>query len=253
MPARTLIFVPAWNEVESVAGVIEALREELPHADILVIDDGSCDGTADVARAAGAAVAVLPANQGLGAALQTGYRYALRHRYQVIAHCDSDGQHPAAEVRRLVEAVSRGECDLALGSRFLDPTIGAGDAEVYRPTFTRKVGIGLFTWALTRASGTRFTDATSGLRAANARAVTLFADRYGADYPELESLTRATRVGLVVREYPVVMRPRVAGKSKITPLKSAYWVLNGVVSLGAAYLRPAPPAPPLEEIPWAQD
>lgn len=236
--ARTLIFIPAWNEEESIVAVVEGLRRELPEADLLVVDDGSADLTAARARAAGAMVASHPVNQGLGASLQTGYRFALRHDYEVVAHCDADGQHPPAEVRRLVEAVSAGECDLALGSRFLEPDRGLADPELYRPSGARTIGIAVFRSLLTLATGQRFTDATSGLRAANRRVIDLFADRYGADYPELESLTRAVRAGLVVRELPVVMHLRTAGASKITPIKSVFWVFNGVLSLLAASLRP---------------
>lgn len=237
---EVLVFVPAWNEAETVAAVIRELKAELPEADVLVIDDGSTDQTARVSREAGAIVASLPANQGLGAALQTGYRWAARHDYTVIAHCDSDGQHPAREVRRLVEAVQSGECDLALGSRFLDPPADAeSNPAIYFPSPMRRIGIGLFARLLSGATGQHFSDATSGLRAANRRVIALFAEQYGADYPELESLTRAVRAGLRVVEYSVVMEPRKAGASKITPLKSFYWVFNGVVSLSAACLRPA--------------
>lgn len=238
MPGPTLIFVPAWNEEEAISAVVQGLAAAIPHADILVVDDGSTDRTADNARSAGAMVASHPLNQGLGASLQTGYRFAAREGYRLVAHCDADGQHPPGEVRRLLDAVEAGECDLALGSRFLDPGRGDGDPRAYRPSGSRSIGIRVFRRLLTIASGQQFTDATSGLRAGNERVVALFAGRYGADYPELESLTRAVRAGLRVSELPVVMHHRVAGKSKITPVKSLFWVFNGVLSLLAASLRP---------------
>lgn len=238
MPAPVLIFIPAWNEQESIADVVGGLRKELPAADILVVDDGSADDTARTARGAGALVASHPINQGLGASLQTGYRFAARHGYRVVAHCDADGQHPPAEVRRLVEEVESGECDLALGSRFLEPGRGEGDPSRYQPSGARTIGIWFFKRLLSLATGQRFTDATSGLRAANRRVIDLFADRYASDYPELESLTRVVRAGLVVHEVPVVMHVRTAGKSKITPLRSLFWVFNGILSLLAASLRP---------------
>ena len=97
---RTLVFIPAWNEEASIAAVIADVREHLPEADILVVDDGSTDATAARAREAGALVASLPFNQGLGAALQTGYLYALREGYDCCAHLDADGQHPAERGRR---------------------------------------------------------------------------------------------------------------------------------------------------------
>ena len=118
---RTLVFIPAWNEEASIAGVIGDVREHMPEADVLVVDDGSADATAARAREAGALVASLPFNQGLGAALQTGYLYALREGYDCCAHLDADGQHPAAEVARLLEEVVADRADLVIGSRYRGP------------------------------------------------------------------------------------------------------------------------------------
>lgn len=115
---RTLVFIPAWNEAASIDAVIADVRTHLPASDILVVDDGSTDATAERSRAAGVPVASLPFNQGLGAALQTGYLYALREGYDFCAHLDSDGQHPAEEVARLLTEVEAGKADLVLGSRY---------------------------------------------------------------------------------------------------------------------------------------
>ena len=208
----------------------------MPKVDVLVIDDGSTDNTAEAARGAGAIVVSHAVNLGLGAAIQTGYRYAKRYRYQQAAHCDSDGQHTPESVQQLLGAVARGECDLAVGSRFLSPCVG-DEPDVYRPSAMRAAGIWIFRKLLSLATGQRFTDPTSGLRAANARIIGLFAESYGADYPELESLARVARAGFTVKEYPVVMLYRKAGKSKITPGKTLFWVFNGAVSLAAATTR----------------
>ena len=132
---RTLVFIPAWNEQASIAGVIADVRKSLPDADILVIDDGSADATTARARECGVLVATLPFNQGLGAALQTGYLYALREGYDCCAHLDADGQHPAAEVARLLEVVSADRADLVIGSRYSDPDAGArGATTTSRPS-----------------------------------------------------------------------------------------------------------------------
>ena len=123
---RTLVFIPAWNEEGPIAEVIAGVRNSLPAAELLVIDDGSTDATAKRAREAGALVASLPFNQGLGAALQTGYLHALREGYDACAHLDADGQHPPAEVARLLEEVYGNRADLVIGSRYRDPGIAAG-------------------------------------------------------------------------------------------------------------------------------
>src|SRR6476469_3756620 len=140
-PMRTLVFIPAWNEEASVGEVVRDIAASLPDADVLVVDDGSTDQTAAQARAAGARVASLPFNQGLGAALQTGYLVALREGYDYCAHLDADGQHPAAEVVRLLDEVRAGRADLVIGSRYTGAD--AGD-DGYRPTVLRRIGTGVF-------------------------------------------------------------------------------------------------------------
>jgi glycosyltransferase involved in cell wall biosynthesis len=227
---RTLVFLPAFNEEATVGTVVREIRAELPNVDVLVVDDGSTDGTAAVARAAGARVASLPFNQGLGAALHTGYLVAFRDGYDFCAHLDADGQHPVAELKRLLTEVWKEECDLALGSRYHTEQLDL--LESYRPTLARRVGIALFRRLLTVTCGTSFTDTTSGLRAANRRAISLFAHRYQPDFGELESLQRSVREGLRITEVPVRMLPRAAGSSKIT---AAHFVFKGllVVSVGA--------------------
>jgi glycosyltransferase involved in cell wall biosynthesis len=233
-PGPTLVFIPAFNEQSSVATVVESVRLELPDVDVLVVDDGSTDRTAEVARAAGARVASLPFNQGLGAALHTGYLVAMRDGYEYCAHLDADGQHPPAEVRRILAEVWEQRCDLVLGSRWTADQVAIPAA--YRPTIPRRIGIWLFRSLLRLTSGRTFTDTTSGLRAANRRAITLFAHRYQPDFAELESLQRSIREGLTVHEVPVVMLPRVAGKSKIGAWQ---FVFKGLLVVFVGALRRA--------------
>jgi glycosyltransferase involved in cell wall biosynthesis len=235
----TLVMIPAWDEAETVGDVVREVRAAVPYADVVVIDDASTDGTGEAARAAGAVVLSHPFNLGLGAGLQTGYRYAWRKGYRRVAHLDGDGQHPARFLPALFEALDEG-ADLVLGSRFVDPNVpllSSSEAK-YRACFSRRLGIRFFRSLLSLATRRRFTDSTTGYRAAGPRVIPLFAQRYASDYPELESLVRVVKAGLVVEEVPVMVRPRVVGASKITPLRSVYWVLNGVVSLGVACLRP---------------
>ena len=233
---RTLVFIPAWNEEAAVTEVIAGVRGRLPDADLLVVDDGSTDGTAERARQAGAIVASLPFNQGLGAALQTGYLYALREGYDFCAHLDADGQHPPVEVARLLEEVSAGRADLVIGSRYRDrDQAESGD---YQPTISRRIGTSVFRFFLTLATRQRFTDTTSGMRAANRTVMKLFSENYSPDFAEIESLQLAVRMGLRVEEVPVRMLERVGGTSFLTPLRSAFFIFKGMIVLIVGLLRP---------------
>lgn len=240
---RTLVFIPAWNEADSVAAVIADVRERLPDADVLVVDDGSSDETGARAIEAGAIVASLPFNQGLGAALQTGYLYALREGYDFCAHLDADGQHPPAEVARLLEEVRTDRADLVIGSRYRAP---AGDDESgdgiggddYRPTISRRIGTSVFRFFLTLATRQRFTDTTSGMRAANRRLMELFSENYSPDFAEIESLQLAVRQGLRVEEVPVRMLERAGGSSFLTPVRSAFFIFKGMIVLLVGQFRP---------------
>jgi glycosyltransferase involved in cell wall biosynthesis len=233
---RTLVFIPAWNEEDSIAAVIAGVRKSLPETDLLVIDDGSTDATATRARQAGALVASLPFNQGLGAALQTGYLHALREGYDFCAHLDADGQHPPAEVVRLLEEVSADRADLVIGSRYRDR--GPEKSDDYKPTISRRIGTGVFRFFLTMATRQRFTDTTSGMRAANRKVMALFSERYSPDFAEIESLQLAVREGLRVEEVPVRMLERVGGTSFLTPLRSAFFIFKGMVVLVVGQFRP---------------
>jgi len=238
---RTLVFIPAWNEAASVAAVIADVRKCLPDADVLVVDDGSTDETGARAAEAGATVATLPFNQGLGAALQTGYLYALREGYDFCAHLDADGQHPPAEVARLLEEIRADRADLVIGSRYRerDGSGNGGDAgDDYRPTLSRRIGTSVFRFFLTLATRQRFTDTTSGMRAANRRVMSLFSESYSPDFAEIESLQLAVRQGLRVEEVPVRMLERAGGTSFLTPLRSAFFIFKGMIVLLVGQFRP---------------
>jgi glycosyltransferase involved in cell wall biosynthesis len=237
---RTLVFIPAWNEEASVAEVIGYVREHLPGADVLVVDDGSDDATAARAQEAGALVASLPFNQGLGAALQTGYLYALREGYDNCAHLDSDGQHPAAEVARLLAEVAADRADLVIGSRYSEAGGDgeAADGDDYQPTLSRRIGTNVFRFFLTLATRQRFTDTTSGMRAANRRVMALFSQSYSPDFAEIESLQLAVRQGLRVEEIPVRMLERSGGSSFLTPLRSTFFIFKGLIVLLVGMFRP---------------
>jgi len=234
---RTLVFIPAWNEEASIEAVVADVREHLPGAEILVVDDGSTDATTRRARECGALVATLPFNQGLGAALQTGYLFALRQGFDFCAHLDADGQHPPVEVARLLEVVKADRADLVIGSRYHDPDAEAANDD-YKPTISRRIGTSVFRFFLTLATRQRFTDTTSGMRAANRRVMSLFSEKYSPDFAEIESLQLAVREGLRVEEVPVRMLERSGGSSFLTPLRSAFFIFKSVVVLLVGQFRP---------------
>jgi glycosyltransferase involved in cell wall biosynthesis len=243
---RTLVFIPAWNEEASIDGVIADVRAHIPEADILVVDDGSTDSTTERAREAGVLVATMPFNQGLGAALQTGYLWAMREGYDCCAHLDADGQHPAAEVARLLAEVQADRADLVIGSRYAaqtEPLPGAAPAagvegQDYRATWSRRIGINVFRFILTLATRQRFTDTTSGMRAANRRVMRLFSENYSPDFAEIESLQLAVRQGLRVEEVPVRMLERTGGTSFLTPVRSAFFIFKGLVVILVGQFKP---------------
>jgi len=225
----TLVFVPAWNEEENLPAVLDELARELPGTDILVVDDGSTDRTAAVAREHEAAVLGFEENRGLRAAVAAGYDYARREGYGYCGRVDADGQHPAAELRRLLDRVRTGECDVAVGSRFV-----AGDGyEPYRysPSPARAFGTALLRRAMAVRLGRPFADATSGLYAANDRALPLLAEPYTSGAPEVESLIRLADAGLKVEEVPVHMRERQHGESKLQGKKAVALVATVIGTL----------------------
>jgi hypothetical protein len=220
----TVVFVPAWNEEENLPDVLEELARELPEADVLVVDDGSTDGTAAVARAHGADVLSFGANRGLPAVIAAGYGYAAEHGYAYCGRVDADGQHPVEELRRLLERVRAGTCDVAVGSRF-----ASGDGyEPYRyeASGARRFGTALLRRSMAVALRKPFLDATSGMYAVNAAALPVLARRYTSEAPEVQALLRLHDADLRVDEVPVQMRERASGESKLRGKKALMVVLT---------------------------
>jgi hypothetical protein len=229
-----VVFIPAWNEEENLPAVLHGLHEQLPDADVLVVDDGSTDGTAAVARGHGAEVLSLGTNQGLRIGIAAGYRWALDGGYAFCGRVDADGQHPAGELARLLERVRRDECDVAVGSRFVS---GNGYAPYrYRPSVARRLGTGLLRRSVGVVLRRPFGDATSGLYAVNAKALPLLAEPYTSGAPEVEALIRLVDAGLRVDEVPVDMAPRAGGESKLRGKKALKLVLTVTATLGLALL-----------------
>jgi glycosyltransferase involved in cell wall biosynthesis len=230
----TVVFIPAWNEEENLPAVLDGLHERLPDADLLVVDDGSTDRTAEVAREHGAEVLSLGTNQGLRVGIATGYRWALEHGYAFCGRVDADGQHPPEELAKLLERVRRDECDVAVGSRFVS---GNGYAPYrYRPSAARRFGTGLLRRSVGVVLRRPFADATSGLYAVNAKALPLLSRPYTSGAPEVEALIRIVDAGLRLEEVPVDMAPRAGGESKLRGGKAVKLVLTVVGTLGLAFL-----------------
>jgi glycosyltransferase involved in cell wall biosynthesis len=221
---KTLVIVPAYNEEASLPGVIRDLRENIPSAHVLVVNDGSFDETAQIARTFDVAVLDLPFNLGIGGAVQAGYLYAERNAYDIAIQFDGDGQHLASEITRLLEPLEANQADLVVGSRFM--SIGGYTVPVFR-----KMGIGIFSFVLSRILGVKVTDSTSGFRAANRRVIEFFAYTYPDDYPEVEALVLLHKIGLRLIEVPAAMRERTGGRSSITPVRSLYYMTKVLMAI----------------------
>ena len=231
--ATLLVILPAWNEEEALPGVLDELHAVLPEADFLVVNDGSTDRTALVARRGSTMVLDLPVNLGVGGAMRAGYKFAVRRGYDVAVQVDADGQHDPADVRRVVEALASEGADVVIGARFA----GRGTYAVRGP---RKWAMDVLSVALSRIAATRLTDTTSGFRASNRRAIELFAAEYPAEYlgDTVESLVIACRAGLRIRQVSVEMRPRAGGTPSHSPVKAAIFLGRALVALLIAVSRP---------------
>lgn len=228
---QTLIVMPALNEEEAVGHVVREVREKVPSATVLVIDDGSTDRTAAEAHAAGALVLSLPFNLGVGGAMRVGFKYALAHGFSNVVQVDSDGQHDPSGVPELVAALE--SADVVLGARFA----GEGDYTVAGPRRWAMVALATIISALAH---TKLTDTTSGFRATGPRAVRLFAEHYPAEYlgDTIESLVIAARAGCVIRQLPVAMRPRAGGIPSHDPVKAAAYLGRAGMALLIALMKP---------------
>lgn len=235
------MIVPAWNEEQTVAATVHEVREKEPRADVLVVNDGSTDGTSRAAHGSGALVLDLPINLGVGGAMRAGYRFAQRHGYDVAVQCDADGQHDPAQIALLLETMDRESADIVIGARFA----GVG---TYRVRGPRHWAMRVLSVVLSRVAKTPLSDTTSGFKASNRAAISLFAVDYPAEYlgDTVESLVIAARAGLRIRETGVTMRPRAGGRPSHNPLKAAAFLGRAMLALLIAMSRPAAKAPLIE-------
>jgi hypothetical protein len=236
---RYLAIVPALNEVDSIAGTVQDIRRCAPEFDVLVVDDGSTDETGRAAATAGALVVRLPFNLGIGGAVQTGYIYAREHGYDVAVQLDGDGQHDAKYIPALLARLTEGGgFNMVTGSRFL----AAVDEGGYRSSAPRRAGIGIFARVVSIASRQRVTDPTSGFRMTDRHAIELFAGDYPHDYPEVEAILLMHAHRLRSCEIPVQMRPRTSGRSAISKLQAAYYMVKVLLAVFVGLFRARPTA-----------
>ena len=227
---RVLIVIPGWNEEESIGAVIHEVRDTLPFVDVLVVNDGSTDRTAEVAAEAGATVLTLPYNLGVGGALRLGYRYAYEQDYDVAIQVDADGQHDPVCVPKLLDALS--DNALVIGARFA----GEGAYKAHGP---RQWAMSMLSFVISRIAHTKLTDTTSGFKACNRELIELFAEWFPAEYlgDTIEVLVRVIRLGYPVAQVPVSMRARQGGTPSHSPLKAAVYLVRAFFILFLALIR----------------
>lgn len=235
-----LAIVPAHNEAGAISATVDEIHQWAPNFDVLVVDDGSTDGTATRAATAGAAVVRLPFNLGIGGAMQAGYVYAQEHQYEIAVQVDGDGQHDARHISELLAHLRANPgVDMVVGSRFLEPGNGG-----YRSSISRRAGIGIFARLVSLITRQQVTDPTSGFRMTDALGIQLFARDYPHDYPEVEAILLMHAHRLKSCEIPVRMRPRTSGESAISSTKPVYYMVKVLLAVFIGLFRSHPTVEP---------
>ncbi len=229
---KILVIIPALNEEETLRMVIEGIRKHLPQSDVLVVNDGSTDSTVAIAKEQRVSVLEHPYNMGIGATMQTGLQYGLRNHYDIAVQVDGDGQHRPEFLPSLIQPIMRNRANIVIGSRYLSD---GG----FKSSLARKAGIKYFTVLVRIFTRQRITDPTSGFRAMDRKAMTLFGEEYPSDYPEVEALLWAHKNGLTFQEIAATMRDRQGGTSSIGLLSALYYMLKVTLSLSIGFLRSA--------------
>jgi len=229
-PGGLLIVVPAFNEEGAIAGVVRSVQQHMPGVPVLVIDDGSTDGTIAQARAAGADVLTLPHHLGLGGCVQTGYKLAFEMGFEYVIRIDGDGQHDAGDIPRILEKLQASGCEMVIGSRF----VANNGSET---SLLRELGIRFFRLVLQPILGKPVHDPTSGFVGVNRRALQVFERSFPLEYPEIEALVVLQRRRFRFEEIPCKMRPRTTGRTSITPVKSLYYIVHVLLGVFVNVLK----------------
>ncbi|HBA37966.1 MAG TPA: glycosyl transferase family 2 [Firmicutes bacterium] len=221
---KTIMIIPAYNEEESISKTVSTLKKIAPEVDYIVINDGSTDNTMKICQKEGINVVDLPNNLGIGGAVQTGYKYAALHDYDIAIQYDGDGQHDPKYIALLIQEIENG-ANMAIGSRYI------GNESTFKSTFMRRLGKNILSSLIHITTGTKIYDPTSGYRAANRQIIDIFKDKYPIDYPEPDTIVAILKKGYKVKEIPVSMNERQGGKSSISPIKSAYYMIKVSLSI----------------------
>jgi glycosyltransferase involved in cell wall biosynthesis len=221
---RILVIIPAFNEEESVGKVINEVRANLPQVDILVVNDASSDLTSEIAQSQGVIVLDLPFNLGIGGTMQAGYKYAYEKGYDIAIQVDGDGQHDPKEIPKLLQGLQKKQGDMIVGSRFIANS-------KYKASIMRRLGSSILAGVISMVIKQKITDPTSGFRAADRKAIQLFASYYPQDYPEPEVLVLLSKSGLKISEVPVKMKQRYSGESSITKIRAIYYMVKVLLAI----------------------
>lgn len=221
---KNLIIIPAFNEQECIKDTVEMIRREAPDFDYVVINDHSTDNTLNILKQNQINYINLPANLGIGGAVQTGYLYAYENGYDTAVQVDADGQHDPKYLSMMLDTMKKENADMIIGSRFIEN-------KGFQSTFARRIGITYFTKLIHMLTGTTITDPTSGLRMGNRKVIELFAKDYPRDYPEPESIVALLKRGMKIKEVPVMMRERQGGVSSINLKKSVYYMVKVTMAI----------------------
>ena len=232
--SKDVVIIPAFNEEGSMGELLVELRKWVPDLDVIVISDGSSDCTASLTRARGITVLDLPCNLGVGGAVQTGFKYAYERGYRYVIRIDGDGQHPPAEIPKLLKAMEEEEADLIIGSRFKGKN-------AFVSNLVRYLGIKMLALCLSWICRSRITDPTSGFWLVNRKLLYYFAHDYPTEYPEPEAIALLTRYGFSFKEEPVDFRPRTSGRSSIGTWGTVYYMMKVGLALLVDRIRPIDP------------
>lgn len=240
---KVIILIPAFNEQNNILYVINSLTEMAPEYDYLVINDGSTDNTYDVCKKNNINVVNLPINLGIGGAMQTGYKYALRNGYDIAIQVDGDGQHNPTYLGTMVSLIESGQADLVVGSRFIEK-------QGFQSSITRRFGISILKSMIKICTGLSISDCTSGFRACNREVIKYFAYHYPKDYPEPESIMTIIREKFRIMEVPVIMNSREYGQSSINGGKSVYYMIKVLLAMLLDTAKSNKRSPSKEEEYW---